>query len=344
MGIADKLGAKTRGLGMGDPAGNKPASSGATANAATAARTPRTGPGQLLAVRGMMGDAQAEVDKLRAQLQAFEGSVPAKALNAASVGVSVYANRHADEFATQEFLDLLEEVEKAGRNVQPILVRRVKGRGATEYEVIYGHRRLRACQDLKLPVWAIVAEATDEELFLAMDMENRQRKNPSPFELGDSYRRALENGLFSSLRDLAKKIHADHSLTAKAYGIATLPPEVLAAFPSPTDIQYRWGKQLSDALQKDPEGVIKRATAIKAARATKAQTASQVLAGLLAQSAPATPQAIELKTTANGPALGRLVCDAKGGVSVTLAPGAVSADRVTALQTLLVDFLKPPRS
>ncbi len=342
MGIADKLGAKTRGLGLGDPAASKPATPSAP-TAPTPPRTPRTGPGQLLAVRGMMGDAQAEVDKLRAQLQAFEGSVPAKAVDAAAVGVSVYANRHQNEFATREFLDLRDEIEKAGRNVQPILVRRVKGRGAIEFEVIYGHRRLRACQDLKLPVWAIVAEATDEELFLAMDMENRQRKNPSPFELGDSYRRALENGLFSSLRDLAKKIHADHSLTAKAYGIATLPPEVLAAFPSPTDIQYRWGKLLSDALQKDPEGVVKRAKAIKTARATKAQTASQVLAGLLAQGTPTAPTTLELKTAPNAAALGRVVRDAKGGVSVTLVPGAVPADRVKDLQKLLVDFLKPAR-
>jgi ParB/RepB/Spo0J family partition protein len=127
------------------------------------------------------------------------------------------------------------------------------------YEVIYGHRRLRACQELKLPVWIIVVQATDEELFYAMDMENRQRKNPSPFELGDSYRRALENGLFASLRALAARLNIDPGYASRAYNIAKLPPEVLDAFPSRTAIQFKWGKDLSDALQRDPEGVIARA-------------------------------------------------------------------------------------
>ena len=248
MGIADKLSAKTRGLGEG-AAPAKPTAGDASRVEAPRPH-PRTGPGQMLAVRTLMQESSQEVERLREQLEAYADSVPAKALDPKSIGQSKYANRHEDEFKSKEFTELRAEIERAGRNVQPILLRAVKGRGDIQFEVIYGHRRHRACLDLGIPVWGIVVEATDQELFFAMDMENRQRKNPSAFELGDSYRRALEDGLFSSIRHLASTLHVDHSLAAKAFAIASLPPEVLRAFPSPTAVQYRLGRH---AVGRDSE-------------------------------------------------------------------------------------------
>lgn len=334
MGIADKLSAKTKGLGEG-AAIAKPGS-GDASQAETVRPHPRTGPGQMLTVRNLMQESTAEVQRLREQLEAYAGSVPAKALDPRSVAQSKYANRHEDEFKSKEFADLRTEIERAGRNVQPILVRAVQGRGDVKFEVIYGHRRHRACLDSGLSVWAVVVEATDQELFLAMDMENRQRKNPSAFELGDSYRRALEDGLFSSIRHLASSLHVDHSLAAKAYAIATLPPEVLRAFPSPTDVQYRWGKLLSDAIQRDPEAVIERA--IKVAGKGGSRQPAQVLEALLATDSKIAPR--ELRLAEGEKPVGQLQQSRTGALTIKLSTGAVPAAKVAELEALVVSFLK----
>lgn len=333
MALKDKLAGLTKGLGEG---ADRPKTEAPGAVAPPPSR-PRTGPGQMLAVRHLMGESAAEVAQLREKLEAFAGSVPAKPVDPFTVGVSVYANRHEDEFQTREFAALREDVGHAKKNVQPILVREVQGRGAVVYEVIYGHRRLRACQELKLPVWIIVVQATDEELFYAMDMENRQRKNPSPFELGDSYRRALENGLFASLRALAARLNIDPGYASRAYNIAKLPPEVLDAFPSRTAIQFKWGKDLSDALQRDPEGVIARAKAIQSS--ADKPVAAQVLQQLLGKVTPeGEAPSLPIRGRGTKPA-GSIVADAKGNVTVKLNASAVSRQRLPELQSLLAKFI-----
>lgn len=328
MSIKDKLAEKTKGLGetaapeLVKTEGGPP--------------RPRTGPGQMLAVRHLMGESQAEVAELREKLEAYAGTVPARAVDPELVGISRYANRHEDEYKTKEFIALKEEIARAGRNVQPIMVRAVKGRGKVVFEVIYGHRRLRACADLGIAVWIIVVEASDEELFLAMDMENRQRKNPSPFELGDSYRRALEEGLFSSLRNLATKLHIDVGNASKAYAIAKLPNEILDAFPSPTLIQYRWGKELSEALQKDPEGVVERAKKLK--KEGRALTAPQVLAQLVGRIHGRTTVPLRLKP--EDKPVGKIVHDGRGGVTVVLASGSISAAKMAEFEQVVLKFLR----
>jgi ParB family chromosome partitioning protein len=325
MGLADKLAGKTRGIG--DSIAARPEDEAASASAVMPARQPRTGPGQLLQTRGVMQ-----------QLEAYAGSEPAKAIDAASVGVSKFANRHDDEYSSKEFQALCAEIEKAGRNVQPIRVREVSGREPVRYEVIYGHRRLKACQVLKIPVWAIITKCSDEELFLVMDMENRQRKDPSPFELGDSYRRALDAGLFSSIRQLAQKVHVDHSLAAKAYAIASLPQEVLQAFPSPTQIQYRWGRLLSDALQKDPEAVIRRA---KGLSAEVRASASSVLAALI--DAPRAPAKVVLRTRgSSGNELGSIERRPNGSWAIQIKSGVLEPERLSELEEMLSRFLASP--
>jgi ParB family transcriptional regulator, chromosome partitioning protein len=328
MGLADKLAAKTKDLGTQGAAQG-------TSAAPPAARTPRTGPGQMLVVRTAMAESSAEIQQLREQLEAYADSAPAKKLDPAEVGFSKYANRHDAEFQSKEFLELRAEIERAGRNVQPILVRRVTGRGKIKYEVIFGHRRHRSCLDLTLPVWAVIIEASDEELFVLMDMENRQRKNPSPFELGDSYRRALEAGLFNSIRQLAGKLHVDHSLAAKAYAIATLPPEVLGAFENPTVIQYRWGQLISDALQKDPNGVSARAKELQLKRDLAPVQVLQALTGTVQVGAKR-----DLQVAASGKPAGTFAVDKKGAVTVQLRPGVLSPERAVKLEKLVLAFLR----
>ena len=84
-------------------------------------------------------------------------------------------------------LALKSEMESAGGNVQAIKVRPIPGTEPQEYEIVFGHRRHRACLDLGLEVLATIESIDDKELFKEMDRENRQRADLRPYEQGLMY-------------------------------------------------------------------------------------------------------------------------------------------------------------
>lgn len=230
---------------------------------AGAPRKAYTGVGQMMGVLGRSSPLGKELAEVKARLRDYEGSVPLKLLDARRIVRSRLANRHESEFESADFARLRAEIEHAGVNVQPVKVRPlVPARDGAEYELVFGHRRHRACLELGVPVLAMIEEVGDKQLWLTMDRENRERRNLSPWEQGQSIQRALQAGLFSSIRRLADESGMDHSNAAKALRLAELPAAVVAAFSSPADIQLHWARPLSEALQKDPEGVLARAKAI----------------------------------------------------------------------------------
>ena len=197
-----------------------------------------------------------ENEALKAQIQSWDGAAPTRKIPTNLIVRSKYANRHESNFDGDDFAILCDEIRNAGGNVQPIKVRPIAG---GKFEVVFGHRRTEACRRAKLDVLAFVEELDDQALFVEMDRENRNRKDLSPWEQGVMYARALDEGLFPSIRKLAEALGADQSNATKAIALARLPVPVLSAFASPFDIQYSWASKLSSALQRDPEIVLKRA-------------------------------------------------------------------------------------
>src|SRR5439155_17408723 len=132
-----------------------------------------------------------------------------------------WANRHEASFKTAEFEQLKAEIAQSGGNVQPIKVRPVAVlNGSTppaegRFELVFGHRRHRACLDLGIPVLAAIEDASDVSLFEQMERENRGRKNLSAWEQGTMYRKALDEGLYPSLRRLSESLGVDVSLVSK---------------------------------------------------------------------------------------------------------------------------------
>lgn len=222
--------------------------------------TVRTGPGQMMLAR----KAQLENEQLRAKLAEYDGTLPVRKMDPGTIRRSALANRDESEFVTPEFMRLKSEIEAAGGNVQPIRVRPVAAaQGAVErYEIVFGHRRHRACMELGIPVLAMIEEANERELWIAMDRENRERKSLSPWEQGCSIKRALDAGLFPSIRRLAEEAGIDQSNATKFVQLARLPREVVDAFASPSDIQMLWAPKLVAALDRDPQGLLARAQAI----------------------------------------------------------------------------------
>jgi ParB family chromosome partitioning protein len=170
-------------------------------------------------------------------------------------------------------------IELAGGNAQPILVR--QSAEEESYEVVFGHRRHRACLELGLPVLAVIWQGPmgDVDLFLSMDRENREREDPSAYEQGTTYSNALEAGLFPSQRRLAEAIGVSHTWVRKAIQVAQLPDAIVEAFASPMEIQPKHAEEIAAALEKDKKGTIRRAEKLR--QLPKKLSAGQVVAHLL---------------------------------------------------------------
>ncbi len=215
----------------------------------------RTGPGQMLMVNSLMKESNERVAILEGRLRQFEGGLPVLLLDASQVVPSRWANRIDASFENTAFQELKQEISLSHGNVQPIKVRPAGSEGE-RFEIIFGHRRHRACAQLDLPVLALVESLSDADLFKQMDRENRARADLSPWEQGMMYRQALADGLFSSREQLARELGIDPGNLSKALRLADLDPAVVSAFKSPLELQYRWAKPLSDALVADREGVL----------------------------------------------------------------------------------------
>ena len=227
---------------------------------------PKTGPGSLVAYLQQESEVVHENEALKAELSSWSDAMPTREIDPALITASEYANRHEDSFASAEFNDLKAEIAAAGGNVQPIKVRPVPGSDPQRFEVIFGHRRHRACRELGIPVLAVVESITDAALFVEMDRENRNREDLRPYEQGRMYARALDRGLYPSLRSMATAIGLQPSNVSTAVKIARLPGVVLDSFPSPLDIQYRWSAHLAGAVERDPDGVVAKAEEVIAER------------------------------------------------------------------------------
>lgn len=307
---------------------------------------PRTGVGMLSRMlNGAAADTEA-VSKLNAEIEKLKLQVGEQLIDPRQITLTRWADRHPDSFSSQAFAELKQEIESAGGNVQPIKVRPVRGAAAEQpegprFELVYGSRRTRACLELGLPVRAVVDENVDDQaLYVQMQRENRGRSNLSAWEQGVSYHKALNEGLFPSARRLAEQIGLDHSNVAKALRVAELPQEIVGAFRSPVDIQFRWAVALDKAYQQDPDAVLSAARLL-AGRSPK-PAAAEVFRSLT--------EAVSAKGKAKAKEASRafVIADGKkgviragkgGAVTVELPRGVLPPARWAAFETALQKLL-----
>lgn len=294
---------------------------------------PKTAVGLMADVIGGSHEKDAEIDRLKEALAPFEGGVPSKRLDPTRITVSEFANRLDDSFEDEAFNTLMRDIREAGGNVQPIKVRPTAKPGF-DYEVVFGHRRHRACLALGLPVLAIIEPVSTQTLFLEMERENRERKNLSAYEQGLMYQKALDLALYPSQRALAEAIDRDPGFVGRARQVVSLPAVVLDAFASRNDVQFLHGKPLADAWAKAPQQVEAAALALAAQRLEgQAVGANAVVKALVAAAEGrglhhATPptDAIEL----NGRAVANIARKGKK-VTLTFDSDVLTEERLVAL-------------
>lgn len=218
--------------------------------------TPKTGPGQMAAFRVEMLEHRKEVDSLKSELEKWDGALPVRKLDPKSIHPSRWANRHEDSYEDAEFLELEEAMRLTQGNVQPI---KVRTRADGEYERVFGSRRHRACLKNGWPVLAMIDDdLSDRDVFLQMEHENRERRNPSAWEQGRSYQLALDAGLWPSQNAMATDIGISQGHVSRSISAFALPDAIVSAFKSPNDIQFPWIKDLADLSKLDSKVLAER--------------------------------------------------------------------------------------
>lgn len=301
---------------------------------------PRTAPGTLAGFMAAQSEAIKENERLRDRLSDFEGAVPVRLVDPRVIRSSRWANRHESTYSGLDFAALKAEIAQAGGNVQPIKIRPLahpvaeassgvgpsnpseatseEGKGLDsptppEFEVVFGHRRHRACLELGLPVLAMVEALSEQDLFVQMERENRNRADLSAWEQGAMYAKALDGGLYPSNRQLAAAIGRDVGDVGKALALARLPKVVIDAFATPLDLQFRWAKPLSDAQQRDPELLLTRAKSLHGSKLPP----KKILEALTSTSeSNGAPPAVTLER--DGKAVATISTDNGGKISIKL--------------------------
>jgi ParB family transcriptional regulator, chromosome partitioning protein len=135
--------------------------------------------------------------------------------------------------------------------LMPVLGRPVRSNTEYDIELIFGARRLFVARHTGRPIQVELRDLTDREALIAMDIENRQRADISPYERGLSFARWLREGLFASQDDIARALRVSPSQVSRLLKLARLPTVVVEAFASPVDIREGWGLELVAALANE---------------------------------------------------------------------------------------------
>lgn len=178
----------------------------------------------------------------------------------------------------------IESISKHGQLV-PALGRPLHGDPKHKIELIYGARRLFVTRHLNKQLLVEVRDLSDREAIVAMDIENRHRKDLSPYERGLSYATWLREGHFRSQDDIARALRVSASQISRMLKIAQLPPVVINLFNSPAELLESWALKLAVALVNPvrKQATLRQAHAISEMEPRPA--ASEVFRRLLAASA-----------------------------------------------------------
>jgi ParB family transcriptional regulator, chromosome partitioning protein len=252
-----------------------------------------------------------------------------------------------DQHVTEESCKAeIESFSKHGQFV-PALGRRLHGDPDYDVELVYGARRLFVARYLNKPLLVDVREMSDREAIIAMDIENRQRTDVSPYERAVSYARWMRNGHFGSQDDIARALKSSASQVSRLLRLSKLPSVVLNAFATPLEICEAWGLDIMDALE-DPE---RRQRTIQAARAigelNPRPTGKQVYRQLMVSSArgrqPKPAARVEIVRDGEGAPLFR-IRQLNTSVSLVLPSEKLSAAAMAEIRSLLAGILSEKRS
>ncbi|TCQ08633.1 ParB family protein [Rhizobium sp. PP-F2F-G36] len=197
---------------------------------------PRVGAGVIGAAQRSIGELRDERDRLKALVES--GSGASLELDASLIDPSPFPDRLADD-NDADFAAFKATFEAEGQKI-PIQVR-PHPEHVGRYQVIYGHRRLKAAKELKLPVRALVVEMSDRDLVVSQGIENAARQDLTWIERALFAARMDEAQI--KPRDIKAALAIDDAELARMRGVyRAVPLDVIEAIGrAPKVGRPRWG-------------------------------------------------------------------------------------------------------
>ncbi|WFU11987.1 plasmid partitioning protein RepB (plasmid) [Rhizobium sp. CB3090] len=209
----------------------------------------RVGAGVIGATHKAISDIRDERDRLLAMLEA--GSGGSTEIDAGLIDPSPFPDRLPDD-NDGSFAEFKKSIEEDGQKI-PIQVRlhpTLTGR----YQVIYGHRRLRAARELQRPVKALILEMSDRDLVVVQGIENAARQDLSWIERALFAWRMDEAGIRP--RDIYAALGIDDAELARMRSVyRVVPLDIIEAIGRAPKIgRPRW-VEFGGSLKAKPDAV-----------------------------------------------------------------------------------------
>lgn len=201
---------------------------------------------------------QQEVEELR--------SAPAeRGIPAAKIRHGKFRDRHELGFHDAAFEELKASIQSENGNQMAVLVRPLAEPDADgcEYEVVWGHRRHKACLELGIDVNAIVRDLTDREAVILMTVENKYRQGLSQFELARKFKVWLDENIFPNQQSIADREGLNQATISRIMSINELPAAVVDRIEDPRTIAGKWAARVLQLLSADEKGIKARLEALE---------------------------------------------------------------------------------
>lgn len=129
------------------------------------------------------------------------------------------------KFITEQLEELADSISRHGI-IQPITVRKI---ASSQYQLISGERRFRACQLVGLEkIPSYIRQANDQAMLEMALVENIQRVDLDPIEVAISYKRLIEECQLTQ-EQLSEKVGKKRSTITNYLRLLKLPAEVQIA-------------------------------------------------------------------------------------------------------------------
>jgi len=251
--------------------------------------------------------------------------------------------RSEESISAASCASLIRSIRTHGQR-HPVLARMRNSIEGTEFELIYGARRLFAAQQLGVELLVDVRDMDDRAAVIEMDIENRPREDISPYERGVNYARWLRAGYFKNQMELARELGISEARVSRLLKYSELPAVVVAVFESPRDIREEWAVKLANEC-RDPKlrGDIMRRARERAASSRKSSPQCSFDALLHGAKACEDPARDEVVKGSNGRSLFRVAFHAKT-LHVVLPRTAISPEILQEITRGIAAVLEQPGS
>ncbi len=197
----------------------------------TSAITPKTAPGQMLAIRSTIRDHEEQLslkDRKIAELETRLKDIPlGTALREEEISLSLIDE---SPYQPRQYIDPV-KLDELGKSLstagldEPVKVRIVTpGR----YELISGHRRTTAARNIGWKtIRAIIVDMTDENASKSVLMQNESREDLSDLERAYIFRKSMESGLCRTQKETANYYGYSQPYVSACLSILALPDDFL---------------------------------------------------------------------------------------------------------------------